>query len=94
MEVDPLPVIKKVHDLDHRLILTYSEALGYPIKPIRGRTGAKHSLGKDCCPRCRAPNQYLYLNSKKTGQRLYKVCKHMHIPGKDPKTALDPLPTL
>jgi transposase-like protein/rubredoxin len=83
MEIDALPVIKKVHDLDYRLILTYSEELGSPIKPIRGRTRAKQLSEKEQCPRCHAPHQYLYINSKKTGQRLCKVCKHTHIPGKE-----------
>lgn len=83
MTVDAMPVIKKVHDLNYELILAHAEDLGKPIKPINRRQFPKQLSKKDKCPRCHAPSDYLYLNSKKTGQRYCKVCLQTYIPGRE-----------
>ncbi len=83
MEIDDLPIIRKVHDLDYQRILDYSEDLGKPIKPIRRRKTSPQLSKKEKCPRCHAPDSYLYLNNKQIGQRYCKVCHHTHVPGKE-----------
>jgi len=76
-KIDELPLILNVEPWDYRDFMTYLKWRykdDYkPIKPIRRRSEC--DIDEDCrCPRCNAPNIYLYKNNGSKGQLMCKVC--------------------
>ena len=75
-KVDKLPVIIKVEPWDYRDFMAYLKwryPEDKPIKPIKRRSEC--NIPADCkCPRCNAPQSYLYRNNGSKGQLMCKVC--------------------
>lgn len=82
LTVDKLPVIKKAEHMDYILLLEeYKAKHGKDLKPIKSR-GGKSVPADAVCPRCGAPQAYIYDNTGGRGQLLCKVCSFRFSKGK------------
>ena len=73
-KVDKLPKIIHFEKADYKLLLAYyKHKYNKLIKPVQRRNGK--SIPEDIvCPRCGAPNHYIYDNNGNRGQFQCKVC--------------------
>ncbi|WBW94854.1 DDE-type integrase/transposase/recombinase [Oceanirhabdus sp. W0125-5] len=75
IQVDDKPIIVKPERLDYRELLSEHYKLkGKELAPVRTQKGRSHVSSKISCPKCNAPNIYLYDNNGGRGQYKCKVC--------------------
>lgn len=73
-KVDKLPKIVRFEKVDYELLLAYyKHKYNKLIKPVQRRNG-KFVPENIVCPKCGAPNQYIYDNNGNRGQYQCKVC--------------------
>lgn len=80
-KVDELPTVIYLHqDWNYKdLIPYYEKRYGTKIRPVLRRSSC--DIPEDCsCPRCKAPQPFLYRNNGKAGQLLCKVCGNRFSP--------------
>lgn len=82
-KTDELPVIKvrAEHDWTYKdLIPYYEKRYGKKMLPVYRKNGT--DIPEYCsCPKCKAPQPYLYKNNGSKGQLLCKVCSNLFNPG-------------
>lgn len=73
-KVDRLPKIFIPEPVDYQLLLAYYQhKYNKTIKPIKHRS--QNAIAENIlCPRCGAPNHYIYKNNGAKGQYLCKIC--------------------
>jgi len=74
-KVDKLPKILIPEHIDYQLLLAYyKHKYGKTVKPITRRSEQTAVSKTIVCPRCGAPDQYLYQNNGSQGQFECKIC--------------------
>lgn len=76
LEVDDMPIIETLEKLDYQQLLNhYQTKHGKELKPVRRHKNSVVKVPKTMtCPKCSAPEPYLYANNGTKGQYQCKVC--------------------
>ncbi|GAB3809245.1 IS6 family transposase [Virgibacillus kimchii] len=76
LEVDDMPVIETLEKLDYQeLLKDYQATHGKELKPVkRHKNSVVNIPTMMTCPKCSAPEAYLYANNGEKGQYQCKVC--------------------
>ncbi|WBW94920.1 DDE-type integrase/transposase/recombinase [Oceanirhabdus sp. W0125-5] len=74
-QIDDKPIIVKPERFNYtELLAEHHKLKGKQLAPVRPQKGRSHVDSKISCPKCSAPNIYLYDNNGGRGQCKCKVC--------------------